>query len=413
MAAARKVVELSITGAEQTELQSIARSRTEPASRVERARILLRYRDDPSSYGVGMAVGVTHQTVQRCLARASRFGVMAALDDSPRPGKEPEITVEARAWLVSLACQKAKDVGYPHELWTTRLLARHARDHAPAAGHVCLARIAQGTVCKILAEQEVKPHKVRYYLERRDPAFDAKMAEVLCVYQEVAILRAVESDAVKAGTESDPGVCPRPSLGAGSGLDPGTANKTVEKPAPNVAFISYDEKPGIQAIANTAPDLPPVANEHPCVARDHEYKRHGTLSLLAGIDLLTGQVHACVENRHRSREFIGFLKKLDAAYPSDTAIKIILDNHSAHVSKETNKWLAEQRDGRFSFVFTPKHGSWLNLVEGFFSKMARSVLRRIRVASKAELKQRILAYLDDINREPVVHTWSYRITLPA
>jgi hypothetical protein len=302
MAAVRKVVELSITEVEQVELQSIARSRTEPASRVERARILLHYRDDPSSYGVGIAVGVTHQTVQRCLARASRFGVMAALDDSPRPGKEPEITLEARAWLVSLACQQAKDVGYPHELWTTRLLARHAREHAPNAGHVCLARIAQGTVCKILAEQEVKPHKVRYYLERRDPAFEAKMAEVLCVYQEVAILRAVESDAVTACAESDPG----------------TANKTVEKPAPNVAFISYDEKPGIQAIANTAPDLPPVANEHPCVARDHEYKRHGTLSLLAGIDLLTGQVHACVENRHRSREFIGFLKKLDAAYPSDT-----------------------------------------------------------------------------------------------
>jgi transposase len=413
MAAARKVVELSITEAEQAELQSIARSRTEPASRVERARILLRYRDDPSSYGVGIAVGVTHQTVQRCLVRASRFGVMAALDDSPRPGKEPEITLEARAWLVSLACQKAKDVGYPHELWTTRLLARHARDHAPSAGHVCLARIAQGTVCKILAEQEVKPHKVRYYLERRDPAFEAKMAEVLCVYQEVAILRAVGSDAVKACAASEPGACPRPSLGAGSGLDPGTANKTVEKAVPNVAFISYDEKPGIQAIANTAPDLPPVANEHPCVARDHEYKRHGTLSLLAGIDLLTGQVHACVENRHRSREFIGFLKKLDTAFPSDTAIKIILDNHSAHVSKETNKWLAEQRDGRFSFVFTPKHGSWLNLVEGFFSKMARSVLRRIRVVSKAELKQRILAYLDNINREPVVHKWSYRITLPA
>ena len=397
MAAARKVVELPIGERELAELQSIARSRTEPASRVERARILLRYRDDPSSYGVGIAVGVTHQTVQRCLARASRFGVMAALDDSPRPGKQPEITLEARAWLVSLACRKAKDVGYPHELWTTRLLARHAREHAPSAGHVCLARIAQGTVCKILAEQEVKPHKVRHYLERRDLAFEAKMAEVLCVYQEVAILRAVASDAVKACAEAEPG----------------TASKTVEKPTPNVAFISYDEKPGIQAIANTAPDLPPAAKQHPCVARDHEYKRHGTLSLLAGIDLLTGQVHASVENRHRSREFIGFLKKLDAAYPADTAIKIILDNHSAHVSKETNKWLAKQRGGRFSFVFTPKHGSWLNLVEGFFSKMARSVLRRIRVASKAELKQRILAYLDDINREPVVHTWSYRITLPA
>ena len=310
---------------------------------------------------------------------------MAALDDSPRPGKEPEITLEARAWLVSLACQKAKDVGYPHELWTTRLLARHAREHAVAAGHVCLAQIAQGTICKILADQEVKPHKVRYFLERRDPAFEAKMAEVLCVYQEVAILRAADTDAAKA----------------------------MDKTEPTVAFVSYDEKPGIQAISNTAPDLPPVAGEHACIARDHEYKRLGTLSLLAGIDLLTGQVHACVEERHRSREFVGFLKKLDATYPSDTAIKVILDNHSAHVSKETNRWLAAQRDGRFSFVFTPKHGSWLNLVEGFFSKMARSVLRRIRVASKAELKQRILAYLDDLNREPVVHTWSYRITMPA
>jgi transposase len=393
MAALRKVVEITIGDADAARLQSIARSRTEPANRVERARILLRYREDPSLYAVGRAVGVTHQTVQRCLARATRFGVMAALDDSPRPGKEPEITLEARAWLVSLACQKAKDVGYPHELWTTRLLARHTREHGPVAGHVCLMRIAQGTVCKILADQEVKPHKVRYYLERRDPEFDVKMAEVLCVYQEVAILRAAETEATK--------VCPT------------AVSRATDKTVPDIAFVSYDEKPGIQAISNRGPDLPPIAGEHACVARDHEYKRHGTLSLLAGIDLLTGQVHACVEDRHRSREFIGFLKKLDAAYRSDTAIKVILDNHSAHVSKETNKWLAAQPDGRFTFVFTPKHGSWLNLVEGFFSKMARSVLRRIRVASKAELKQRIMAYLDDLNREPVVHTWSYKITVPA
>jgi transposase len=393
MAAHRKVADISIGEAEAVRLQSIARSRTEPASRVERARILLHYRDEPSYYAVGRAVGVTHQTVQRCLARATRFGVMAALDDSPRPGKEPEITVEARAWLVSLACQKAKDLGYPHELWTTRLLARHAREHGLAAGHACLVRIAQGTVCKILGEQEVKAHKVRYYLERRDPEFETKMAEVLCVYQEVAILRAAEASTAKVAAKA--------------------ASAAAEQSVPNVALVSYDEKPGIQAISNTAPDLPPIAGKHACVARDHEYKRHGTLSLLAGIDLLTGQVHACVEDRHRSREFIGFLKKLDAAYPSDTAIRLILDNHSAHVSKETRKWLATQREGRFSFVFTPKHGSWLNLVEGFFSKMARSVLRHIRVASKGELKQRIMAYLDDLNREPVVHTWSYKITVPA
>jgi transposase len=385
-------------------LQVIARSRTEAASRVERARILLGYRSDASAYAVGVAVGVTHQTVQRCVARARKLGVMEALDDSPRPGKAPEITAEARAWLVSVACQKAKALGYPHELWTTRLLARHARIHAAAAGHPCLAQIAQGTVCKILAREDVKPHKIRYYLEVRDPAFEQKMAEVLCVYREVAVLRAAEAAAETPAAQTatswttltpdgDPGVC-----------------EAAER---SVAIISYDEKPGIQAIANTAPDLPPVPGEHPCFARDHEYKRHGTVSLLAGIDLLTGKVHACVEDRHRSREFIAFLKKVDAAYPAETAIKIILDNHSAHISKETQNWIAAQPEGRFTFVFTPKHGSWLNLVEAFFSKMARSVLRHIRVASKAELKQRITAYLDDLNREPVVHTWSYKLTQPT
>jgi transposase len=373
MAAPRRVIEISIEHEDLVQLEAIARSRTEPACRVERARILLAYRADPSTYAVGEAIGVTHQTVQRCLGRAVRLGTMAALDDSPRPGKAQEITDDAKAWLVSLACQKAKDLGYPHELWTTRLLARHVREHAAAAGHPSLQSIVQGTVCKILAHHAVKPHKVRYYLERRDEAFETKMADVLCVYREVAILRSSHD------TEA------------------------------NVAIISYDGKPGIQAIGNTAADLPPLPGSHPSFARDHEYQRHGTLSLLAGIDLLTGKVHACVEDRHRSREFVSFLKRLDAAYPADTAIKLILDNHSAHISKETKAWIATQREGRFCFVFTPKHGSWLNLVEGFFSKMARSMLRHIRVASKAELKMRILAYLDDLNRDPVVHTWTYKI----
>ena len=148
-------------------------------------------------------------------------------------------------------------------------------------------------------------------------------------------------------------------------------------------------------------------------ARDHEYKRYGTVSLLAGIDLLTGQVHALVKDRHRSREFIEFLKLIDAAYPTHTAIKLILDNHSAHISKETKVWLADQPVGRFEFTFTPKHGSWLNLVEGFFSKLARSVLRHIRVESKQELKDRIMAAMDEFNRYPVVHTWSYKLDQAA
>ena len=226
---------------------------------------------------------------------------------------------------------------------------------------------------KILATREIKPHKMRYYLERRDPEFAEKMAEVLCVYREVALLR-------EAGGEDQ-----------------------------MVAILSYDEKPGIQALGTVAPDLPPVPGKYKCPGRDYEYVRHGTLSLLAGIDLVTGKLHGRLEERHRSVEFIAFLEQIDAAYPSETAIKLIMDNHSAHISKQTKAWLAEQPEGRFEFVFSPKHGSWLNLIEGFFSKMARSMLRHIRVASKQELRDRIMAYLETLNRDPVVHKWTYKL----
>ena len=381
--APRRVIAL-LTDAEQRQrLLEISRSRTEPTSRVERARIILTYLEEPSAYAVARTIGVTQQTVTRCLERAAERGVIAALDDRPRAGRDPVITTEAKTWLVALACQKPKELGYPHELWTTRLLAAHARQYAPSAGHPSLSKLAQGTVCKILAEQEVKPHKVRYYLEQRDPEFEPKMAEILCVYRQVAMLRG------QAGGGESQG---QASSGGGS-----------------LAIVSYDEKPGIQAIGTTAPDRPPLAGTSPTVMRDHEYKRHGTLTLMAGIDLLTGHVHALVKERHRSREFIEFLMLLDAAYPADTAIELILDNHSAHVSCETTGWLAAQPIGRFTFTFTPTHGSWLNIIEGFFSKLARSVLRHIRVSSKDELAQRLKAFVNDINREPVVHTWRYKI----
>src|SRR6202790_5186033 len=237
MAGWRQAVEVAMTDEEVARLMAISRSRTEPASRVERAQMLLAYREKPSFFAVGQRLGVHHQTVQRCIERALAYGPLMALDDRPRPGKEPTITPEAKAWLVSLACRKAKELGYPHELWTTRLLDRHAREHGPAEGHACLANLAQGTVCKILDQDEVKPHKVRYYLEQRDPDFAEKMAEVLCVYRQVQILKEAAAVAKK-------------------------------KPSEPVAIISYDEKPGIQAIATTAPDLPPAPGAHATFARE-------------------------------------------------------------------------------------------------------------------------------------------------
>lgn len=239
------------------------------------------------------------------------------------------------------------------------------------SGGPCLSNVGQATISRILNENGIHPHRIEYYLEKRDSDFDVKMAQVLAVYQEVEVLRETQSEQ-----------------------------------APLKVVLSYDEKPGVQAIANTAPDRPPVPGGHGVIQRDHEYERLGTLSILSGIDLLTGHVHYAVCERHRSAEFIEFLKEVDGYYPSDVKIEVILDNHSAHISKQTKAYL-DSVPGRFSFVFTPKHGSWLNIIESFFSKLSRTVLRHIRVQSKAELQQRIIQYLDELNEHPVPFRWRY------
>ncbi|MCL5677075.1 MAG: IS630 family transposase [Firmicutes bacterium] len=134
--------------------------------------------------------------------------------------------------------------------------------------------------------------------------------------------------------------------------------------------------------------------------------RHGTVSLLAGLDLATGEVIGLVRDRHRNHEFVEFLQTLDAKYPENVRIQVILDNHSAHTSKETRAYLATVPNW-FEFVFTPLHGSWLNLIEVFFAKMTHQVLRHIQVASKAELVQRLELYLREVNDHPVQFRWTH------
>src|SRR5258708_36677833 len=226
----------------------------------------------------------------------------------------------------------------------------------------------------MLTQGEIRPHKIRYYVERRDPEFKSKMVEVLHVYKEVEIVNAE--------------------------LVQGTLKE------PPVVTISYDEKPGIQALATTTPDRPPKPKEFPSRLRDYEYKRLGTVSLLAGLDLHTGRVTEIVSDHHASADFIALLGKLDQDYQPPTRLRLLLDNHSAHISKETQAWLS-LHPHRFEFVFTPNHGSWLNIVETLFSKMARSMLRGIRVASKQELIDRIHLYFEQINADPVIFRWKY------
>ena len=174
-----------------------------------------------------------------------------------------------------------------------------------------------------------------------------------------------------------------------------------------VHVLSYNEKPGIQAIATTSKDLAP-GNKHKTISRDYEYKRLGTISLLAGIDLQTGEAIPLVKESYNSKDYIEFLKLLDAKYPEGDKIRLVLDNLKVHSSEETRKYLATV-PGRFEFVFTPKHGSWLNLVEGFFSKLTRQALKGIRVKTKEELVARIYKYFDEINENPVVYHWKYKL----
>ena len=363
---------LVLAAEQRATLKQLSTSRTAPAREVERAKVLLGYADGISITELQRQLGFGRPMIYRCVDKALAAGVQMGLKDKYHRPHAPEISDAAKAWVVSVACTKPKEHGLAAELWSISALAKFVSEHAQAAGFARLANAGKSTVWRILHDNDIKPHKIRYYLEKRDPDFDRKMHEVLMVYRDVCLY----------------------------------TQDAVHDARPNPIYtVSVDEKPGVQAIGLSAPDLPPVPGKASAVGRDYEYVRHGTVSILAGIDLHTGHIFANVEDRHRSIEFIGLLKQMDAHYPDQSIIRVVLDNHSAHISKETMAYLGT-RPGRFEYVHTPKHGSWLNLIECAFSKMARTFLRHIRVPSKEALKQRILQGIAEINAAPVVFRWN-------
>jgi len=360
---------LSLSDDQRSKFEQISKSRTAPLREVQRAKVILHYVDGFPISQIQALVNVSRPSIYKCIDKALAAGPDAGLRDHYHRPFDPIITDEAKAWVVNLACTKPKELGLASELWTLQELAKYSRQHAPKAGHECLSKAAKATVWRIINANTIKPHKIEYYLERRDPDFEQKMQEVLMVYQDVNL-----------------------------------TNDQKDKAFPSLITVSVDEKPGVQAIQNIAPDLRPKPGKHKHVSRDYEYKRLGTVSILAALDLHDGKIIAQVHDRHRSCEFIELLKELDNRYPPECTIRVVLDNHSSHISKETMKYLAS-RPGRFIYVHTPKHGSWLNLVESAFSKMARTFLRHIRVSSKDELKERILKGIEEINSTPVVYRW--------
>lgn len=367
-------IKLSNEEREYLELQT--RARTIQAQTVARARILLLRADGVSIDAIADKVDLNRCSVMLCLKKFKEGGIENALFDAPGRGRNAEITDEEKAWIINIACQKPIDFGYAAETWTYAKLTSHINKTAEAAGYTRLSTIHNSTVNTILDEADIKPHKITYYCENRDPDFDSKMHNVLLVYKQL------EMQFDESG-------------------------KVIVSDDTPVHVLSYDEKPGIQAIATISDDLMPD-EKHPTISRDYEYKRLGTLSLLAAIDLQTGEAIPLVRDKHSSKEYIEFLKLLDDKYPKGDKVRIVLDNLKVHTSEATRKYLATV-PGRFEFVFTPNHGSWLNMVEGFFSKMTRQMLRGIRVKSKEELTNRIYKYFAEINEEPLVFHWKYNL----
>ena len=374
----RKASCLTLSDEDRSYLEAQTRARTIQAQTVSRARILLLKAKGVSIDEIADKVGMNRKSVMLCINKYLEGGVENALFDAPGRGRNAEITDDEKAWIISIACQKPVDLGYSAETWTRALLTKHINKLAEGAGHMRLSTISQSKVRTILEEADIKPNKITYYCERRDPEFDQKMHNVLLVYKQLSM-----------------------QFDESGKLIPFKEDGQV------IHVLSYDEKPGIQAIATTSEDLMPN-EDHPTISRDYEYRRLGTVSLLAGIDLPTGEAIPLVRESHNSRDYIGFLKLLDDKYPKGDKIRLVLDNLKIHSSEDTRRYLATV-PGRFEFVFTPKHGSWLNLIEGFFSKMTRQMLKGIRVSSKEELVIRIYRYFEEVNAEPVVYHWRYRL----
>ena len=374
----RKSSTITLSFEDRAYLETQTKARTIQAQTVARARILLLKADGYSIEAIADKVDMNRKSVMLCINKFNEGGIENALFDAPGRGRNAEITDDEKARIINIACQKPVDLGYSAEVWTRALLTKHINKFAEEAGHTRLSTISQSKVRTILEEADIKPNKIKYYCENRDPNFDQKMHNVLLVYKQLSLQFDENGELLPFGDDDQ-----------------------------IIHVLSYDEKPGIQAIATTSDDLLPDDN-HSTISRDYEYKRLGTISLLTGIDLQTGEAIPLVKESHNSNDYIEFLKLLDNKYPKEDKIRLVLDNLKVHSSVETRKYLATV-PGRFEFVFTPKHGSWLNLVEGFFSKMTRQMLKGIRVKTKDELVERIYKYFEEANEEPVVYHWKYKL----
>lgn len=329
------------SAADRAQLEQLASNGRTPQKTALRARIVLMLVTGAKPIQVADALGISRMRVRLWLQRYLSAGVRGLLRDATRPGRHPPLPAERIAAIVDMTLQ-TKPLQATH--WTTRTMAK-------AAG------ISEAMVRRIWHQHGLQPHRVDRFKHSKDPRFVEKLRDIVGLY--------------------------------------------LQPPAKAVVF-SVDEKSNIQALDRTRPVLP--LQPHLPERQTHDYIRHGTTTLFAALRLLDGVVVGECHARHRSKEFITFLKRLDRETPVGLALHLIVDNSSTHKSPPVRRWLA--RHPRVHLHFTPTSSSWLNLVERWFAEITRTRLRRGTFESLPALLRAIREYLDHYNRSPKPFVWT-------
>lgn len=336
---------LEITPEERTELEARVRAHTTPQRMVRRCRIVLLAAEGVPNTKIAPQVGINHWQVGDWRRRFETERV-AGLDDRPRPGRPRLYGHDDRVKIVATVTSTKPDNA---SQWSHSLLAQELAEMG----------ISASQVGRILADLDIKPHLVRSWLTRPDdPGFWERAADVCGLY----LSRQV-----------------------------------------NALVLSVDEKTAIAARSPKHPGLP-VASGYP-ERREFEYRRHGTACLMAALDVHSGEVIAAEAQRNDSAGFIGFLEQIERQVDQGIDIHLILDNGSSHVSKATTTWF--EAHSRFIVHHTPKHASWLNQVELFFSILTRRLLKRGEFGSKDEMMERIMSFIQDYNHTAKPFRWTY------
>lgn len=324
-------------------LESWLRSRTLPRRQVERARILLGAARGESSRALAQSVGVARDTARLWIRRYESEGLKGVERDRPRAGRPRKLTPTLEEEIV----QKTIGEDPPPEVsthWTTRLLA-----DAMGLNHV--------DVWRTWKKYGLKPHQIRRFKLSRDPQLIEKIHDVVGVYL---------------------------------------------NPPENAVIFSFDEKSQIQALDRTQPGLP--LKKGRAGTMTHDYKRHGTTTLFAALDVATGElIHDCMP-RHRHQEFLKFIKTVEHNVEPGLEIHVVLDNYATHKHERVRRWL--KKHPRVHFHFVPTGASWLNLVERFFSELTERQLRRLAVTSVPQLEDAIDAYIHHRNTDPTPFVWT-------